>query len=81
MRDKSKWFSTITTALGSLSGVAIVLRVVSKLILGMEIGPDDYTIILSFTTGVPATVILVQGIQPALNSASFIEQLLTLKLR
>ena len=67
MRNKSKWFNTITTTLGSLSGVAIVLRVVSKLILGMEIGLDDYTIILSFTTGVPATVILVRGIQPALN--------------
>lgn len=62
VRDKSRWFNTISNTFGALSGVAIVVRVVSKLVTGAEFGLDDYTIFATFVSGIPSSVLEVHGL-------------------
>lgn len=64
VRDKSKSFNTISNTFGALSGAAIVVRVVSKLITRAEFGLDDYTIFAAFTSGIPSSVLTVHGMIP-----------------
>jgi hypothetical protein len=61
IRDKSSQFNTISNTFAGLTGAVVVLRIVSKIITGAEFGLDDYTIFITFATGIPSSVLTVHG--------------------
>ncbi|KAH7410677.1 CFEM domain-containing protein [Cadophora sp. MPI-SDFR-AT-0126] len=62
IRDKRAYFNNISNSFAALSGVAIVLRVISKVTTRMDFGLDDYSIFATFIAGIPSSVLVVHGL-------------------
>ncbi|KAG0647987.1 hypothetical protein D0Z07_5878 [Hyphodiscus hymeniophilus] len=62
VRDKRAQFNALSITFGAVSGAAIVLRVVSKLVTRAEFGLDDYFILATFGSGIPSSVLEVHGL-------------------
>ncbi|KAJ3531754.1 hypothetical protein NM208_g8739 [Fusarium decemcellulare] len=62
VRDKTSTFVNVTIVLGVISGISILLRIGSKiLITNSDFGLDDLFIILTLTIGIPSTAMNIHG--------------------
>ncbi|KAH8669062.1 CFEM domain-containing protein [Xylariales sp. PMI_506] len=61
VRDKSQLSNDIAITFGVLSAAFVLLRTSHKLMARMELGLDDWFIILTLLSGLPSTVMVVRG--------------------
>lgn len=62
VRDKSGYFDAVSNTFAGLSGAAVALRVVSKLVTRAEFGLDDYSLFVAFASGIPSSILEVHGL-------------------
>ncbi|CAG8959455.1 hypothetical protein HYFRA_00001353 [Hymenoscyphus fraxineus] len=58
LNDKSASFEIIVVTMGVFTGMMVALRMVSAYILGISLYADDYTILITFISGIPSSVLL-----------------------
>ncbi|KAM0429752.1 hypothetical protein ACHAPT_006358 [Fusarium lateritium] len=62
VRDKTSLFINVTIILGTFSGISILLRIGSKmLITNSDFGLDDLFIVLTLVFGIPSTAMNIHG--------------------
>jgi hypothetical protein len=61
IRNKTPIFANVTIILGVIAGVVVVLRIGSKIGLGLGLAPDDYAILVTLACGIPSSVMNVRG--------------------
>lgn len=65
MRDKGKLYDNISIIFGALSGVFVLMRLVSKLfVMKTDLGLDDWAVLVTVLVGIPSTVINVHAVSP-----------------
>ncbi|KAF4981965.1 hypothetical protein FZEAL_2311 [Fusarium zealandicum] len=61
IRDKSAEYINLSNAFAAISALFITQRFISKIYWKLELGLDDWFILITFLCGVPSTVINVHG--------------------
>ncbi|KAI5456755.1 hypothetical protein BGZ63DRAFT_517585 [Mariannaea sp. PMI_226] len=61
IRDRSLQYEALSNGLGIVSGVFVVTRFAFKLWSRLELGLDDWFILITILAGVPSTIITVHG--------------------
>ncbi|CZR69469.1 related to integral membrane protein PTH11 [Phialocephala subalpina] len=61
VRDKTQVFINVTIVLGVISGIVVILRVTSKVIMKMEFTLDDWCIMITLLCGIPSSCMNVVG--------------------
>jgi hypothetical protein len=61
VRDKTQEFINVTIVLGVISGIVVILRLASKVIMKMEFSPDDWCILITLLSGIPSSCMNVVG--------------------
>ncbi|KAF4635577.1 hypothetical protein G7Y89_g2516 [Cudoniella acicularis] len=62
VRSKSEMYNTVSTTLGVISGVAVLLRLYSKFALNSPWGLDDTFVMLTLAAGIPTSVLVPHGL-------------------
>jgi hypothetical protein len=62
IRDKTVLYNTVSDVLATLSGVLVLVRILSKFYLHSDFGADDYLVVITFLSGVPTSVMTVHGL-------------------
>ncbi|KUJ18461.1 uncharacterized protein LY89DRAFT_569212, partial [Mollisia scopiformis] len=62
IRDRRTLYDVISNVFGVISGVAVVLRLLSRYLSDCNFWFDDYAILLTMAIGIPSSVISVHGL-------------------